>query len=204
VAAERASRTLSRLIRRETLACHVSSLTNPAFVAVPLVLGVIRQGTSSWAGVLRWGGLYLLLTDLCPMILLAVLARRGRVINLGHARRRERLRPLLISLACLSTTVVLYQCVEAPLLLRRLAWVQLVQAVLMTAVTPAWQISFHGAAAGALVTTALLFHGAGAWPLLGLPPIVGWSQVERGRHTVAQVAAGIALSVVLYGLGFGL
>ncbi len=40
--------------------------------------------------------------------------------------------------------------------MRRLVEVQLVQAILMTAITPAWQVSFHGAAIGGLVTMALL------------------------------------------------
>jgi len=62
----------------------------------------------------------------------------------------------------------------------------------------------QGAAASALVTMALLLYGTKTWPLLGLLPLVGWSQVERGRHTTAQVAAGTLLTILLYNLGFSL
>jgi membrane-associated phospholipid phosphatase len=74
----------------------------------------------------------------------------------------------------------------------------------MTAITPVWQISFHGAAAGALITTTLILCGMSTWPLLTLLPLMGWSQVERGRHTAAQVVAGALLAALLYGLGFSL
>ena len=186
------------------MARWVSGLANPVLVAVPLVLAVAWRDTASWTETLRWGGLYLLLADLVPMALLMFLARRSQLANLQHARGQERLKPLLISLICLGTTTVLYHVADTPPLLRRLAWVQLVQAAPMTVITPVWQISFHGAAIGALVTTVLLLYGAGTWPLLGLPLLVGWSQVERRRHTALQVLAGILLAVLLYGLGFGL
>lgn len=204
MAVERVSQALNRLTQREGLAHFISNLANPVLISVPLVLSVARRDTASWAETLWWGGLYLLLTALGPMALLILLAQRGRVASLHHARGRERLKPLLVSLACLGVAVALFQGLGAPPLFRRLAWVQLIQAVLMTAITPVWQISFHGAAVGALVTTAMLLYGARAWPLLGLLPLIGWSQVERGRHTVSQFAAGALLSLLLYGLGFSL
>jgi len=198
------SRKLSQLAQRQVLARCSSELTNPVLIAIPLVLSVAWRDTASWAETLWWGGLYLLLVDLGPLALLIVLARRGRVVSLQRARGRERLKPLLISLTCLGVAVAVCQCVGAPPLLCRLAWVQLMQTTLMTVITPAWQISFHGAAAGALVTTALHLYGPGTWPLLGLLPLVGWSQVECGHHTTAQVTAGTLLSILFYGLGFRL
>jgi len=71
----------------------------------------------------------------------------------------------------------------------RLAWLQFVQAALMTAITPAWQISFHGAAAGALVTTSLLLYSTSTWPLLGLLPLACCS---RSRSTAWGSAYDIA------------
>ena len=201
--AERVSRGVDGFARRQALARLVSHLTNPALIAIPLVLGVAWRSTATWGEALRWGSLYLLLGDVCPMALLIVLARRGWVTDLERARRRERLKPLLVSVGFVGLTAAMYRYAGAPPLLRRLAWVQLVQAVLMMAITPFWQISFHGAAAGALAAMALLLYGVGTWPLLALLPLVGWAQVERGRHTAGQVVAGALLSALVYGLGFG-
>jgi hypothetical protein len=133
-----------------------------------------------------------------------VLARHGRIVSLQHARGQDRLKPLLISLTCLGVAVVLCQYVKVHLLLRRLALIQFSQMALMLVLTRAWQISFHGAATGALVTAALLFYGARIWRLLDLLPLVSWSQVERGHHTTAQVATGMVLSSVFYGLRLGI
>lgn len=188
----------------QIVARWVSSATHPVLLAIPLVLLVSFRAANSWREGLQWSSLYLLLAILGPAALLMQLARSGWLINPAHARRAERIKPLAISLACLVITVALLQVFEAPSLLRRLALIQLAQAALMTAITPAWQISFHGATSGALAATALLFYGAGAWPLAGLLPLVGWAQVVRGRHTAEQVAAGICLGVVLYTVGLTL
>ena len=72
----------------------------------------------------------------------------------------------------------------------------------MTVITPAWQISFHGAAIGGLVTTAWLLYGLQTWSVLLLLSLISWAQAQRGRHTAAQLATGMLLSVLLYGLGF--
>lgn len=201
---ERVSQALNRFKPENDLARYISHFTNPMFIAIPLVLGVTWRGTTSWAQTLRWGGLYLVLTDLIPMGVLSALARRGRVSDLHHARQRERVQPLLISLACLGLALAICHSVDTPPLLRRLAWLQFAQTALMTIITPFWQISFHGAASGGLVTAFLLLYGVSTWPLLILLPLVGWSQVERDRHSTAQMVAGMSVSILLYGLGFGL
>ena len=188
----------------QLIARCVSQLTNPGLIAIPLVLSVAWRATTSWREAFLWGGPYLLLADVCPMTLLILLGRWGWAVDLEHACRRERLKPLLVSLGFVGLTAALYQHIHAPFLLRRLAWVQMVQAALMTAITPFWQISFHGATAGALAAVGLILYGMETWPLLGLLPLVGWAQVERGRHTLAQVAVGALLSLLFYSVGFGL
>jgi hypothetical protein len=149
------------------------------------------------------GGSAPALSDLGSLAALIVLARHGRIVRLPHARGQDRLKPLLISLACLGVAVVLCQYVKVHLLLRRLALTQFSEMALMLVLTRAWQISFHGAATGALLTAALLFFGARVWPKLGLLRLVSWSQAERRHHTTARVATGMVLSIVFYALGPG-
>ena len=53
--AERVSQTLSRFTQREVLAHYISDLTNPVFIAIPIVLGVWHGGTRR-PGQRRCGG----------------------------------------------------------------------------------------------------------------------------------------------------
>lgn len=46
--AERVSRGVDRFAQRQALTCLVFHLTNPAFIAIPLVLGVAWHSTASW------------------------------------------------------------------------------------------------------------------------------------------------------------
>ena len=204
MAARRMPRFMGQLMQRDVLARTISDLANPVLLGIPLVLAVVRQGTPAWVEALRWGGLHLLLTNVLPLAMLMLLSRRGWISSVRHARGQERARALLVSLGWLGLAVALWHIVEAPAMLRRLAWVELVLAVLMTAITPSWQISFHGSMVGALIATSLVLYGAGTWPLLSLLPLVGWSQVERGRPPPGQFVAGALLAAILYGLGFGL
>jgi hypothetical protein len=179
----RLARSIGEVADWDALASRISTVTNPVFVAIPLVLIVAWRATPSWREAMKWAGLYMLLTAIGPMGLLVLLARRGRVSDLHQARQRERLKPLIISLVWLTGVAVLFTRFDAPPLLRRLVEVQLIQAVLMTAITSFWQISFHSAGIGGLVTIALLLYRPQTWPVLLLVPLVGWAQVQRRRHT---------------------
>ena len=187
----------------DALARWISTVTNPIFMAMPLALAVSWREAESWRAALSWACIYLVLTDFAPMALMALEARRGRVNDLHRARGRERLKPLLMSLPWIAAAWILFTLLPAPPLLQRLVAVQLLQVGVMTAITRFWQISFHGAAVGGLATIALIVYGVQMWPLLLLVPVVGWSQVHRQRHTAAQMAAGVSLAAIVYGVGFG-
>jgi membrane-associated phospholipid phosphatase len=72
----------------------------------------------------------------------------------------------------------------------------------LMAVSVRWKISVHGALAGAGLARLGACGGA-LWPW-ALLPLLGWSRVRLGRHTVAQVIAGAAWGVALFGLGLAL
>jgi membrane-associated phospholipid phosphatase len=64
-------------------------------------------------------------------------------------------------------------------------------------VTLWWKVSVHTAvAAGAVTVLALVFGPAllAAWPLAGL---IGWSRVQLGDHTPAQVLVGAVLGAAV-------
>jgi len=65
-------------------------------------------------------------------------------------------------------------------------------------ITIFWKISIHMVldTTGVLITNFLL--GWHFWPLFLLIPVVAWARLKLKRHTPAQIAAGISLSVIIF------
>lgn len=182
----------------------ISQLLSPPLVAVAMVaLAAARVATAdgqraAWI----WGGGLILAAVVAPLGYLRWLVHTGRVADMDVRRRHQRLRPMAFTLAAGMAALCTLEWGGAPLflcLVASLLW--LLMAGLM-AVSVRWKISVHGALAGAGL--ALLWACGGAlWPW-ALLPLLGWSRVRLGRHTVAQVIAGAAWGVALFGLGLAL
>jgi hypothetical protein len=149
---------------------------------------------------LTWSSLYILLADLLPLAYLVRLVRQGKVGDLHVAIRDQRLRPLMVMLACMALAFAAAIALGAPRPLSVFLGLGLVQGVLLTVVTVFWQISFHAAAAAAMVCAVAVVYGTLA--ALFLTPIlliVAWARLRLKRHTFRQIVAGAAVSGVLYG-----
>jgi len=192
---------LALKLRREqldALAKKMSDIISPPLLLILIVWAVAQRSSSSTGEAIVWAALYLLLADVLPIASVMWLARRGKLTDVDRARGRERLKPLAISLSWVGIALALLQILGAPSLLRALLRTQLAQGVAMTAITPLWQISFHGGAVAALAMVAIALHGKKAWPLMLLLAPVTWSQVRLERHTTAQVLAGAIVTATLY------
>jgi membrane-associated phospholipid phosphatase len=60
-----------------------------------------------------------------------------------------------------------------------------------------WKISIHASSLAGAATLLTALYGAMMLPAFLLLPLVGWSRVVLGRHTVAQVVVGSLVSIVL-------
>ena len=182
----------------------VSWLFSPPLVATAMVILAVTQVAPSdgrraaWL----WGGGLVLGAVALPLAYLRWLVRTGRVSDMDVCRRHQRLRPMAFTLAAGITALCTLEWGGAPLflcLVASLLW--LLMAGLM-GVSAWWKISVHGALAGAgLVLLWVCQEPLWAWALL---PVLGWSRVRLGRHSVAQVIAGTAWGVALFGLGLAL
>ena len=112
--------------------------------------------------------------------------------------------PLLVGIASVLIGLWLLTAWSAPRDLVALVGAMTVGLVVSLLVTLGWKISIHTAvAAGAAVILVLVFGP----PLLALSPVVGligWSRVEIGDHTPAQVAMGAVLGAVVAAGAFSL
>lgn len=182
----------------------LSTLFQPILTGTYVLLVVSAATATSRAEALAWGlGTATLTAGLPTLDLLRRM--RGRTVTDFHiAVREERLRPLLVMLGCVAATLGLAVALKAPKELTVALLAALVAGAVLTGVTRLWKISFHAATAASAVALLVWVLGPVALILLPIPPAVGWSRVELGRHSVAQViaggAAGLAITLAVVSL----
>jgi hypothetical protein len=114
--------------------------------------------------------------------------------------RLERIRPLLVMLACMMLAFFSALLFSAPQTLRIFLALTLLQSLVLTLVTLVWQISFHAAAATSLVAASGVIYGAATALLLApILLVVAWARMHLKRHTFSQIVAGTAVAGTLFG-----
>lgn len=182
------------------LARRISDVLSPPVLSGTVAVFLTKLATPSWMAALTWSSLYILLADLLPLAYLVRLVRQGKVGDLHVAIRSQRLRPLMVMLVCMTLALAAALLIGAPRPLTVFVGIALVQGALLTAVTVFWQISFHAAAASAMICAFAVVYGtATALLLIPILFIVAWARLHLKRHTFRQILAGAAVSGVLYG-----
>lgn len=148
-------------------------------------------------GAWMWASIYVLIALLAPLLYLVWLVQRGKVTDLDVQRRKQRMRPLVVTVACLGVawlTLVVGLAPDSLIVLAAALWLQ---GLAILIVTSCWKISVHvTAAAGAATVIAGLFGTL--WPLFFGVPLIAWSRVRLRRHTLLQTAAGALLGRVIF------
>jgi hypothetical protein len=188
------------LRQRTWIARRISDILSPPVLSGSLAILLTRIATPTWASALGWSALYVVVADLLPLAYLLRLLHKGIVSDLHIGIRAERLRPLIAMLICTSLAFAAALAFSAPHALSVFLGLTLVQGLVLTLVTIFWQISFHAAAASALVSAACVMYGLLVGALL-VPVLVAvaWSRLHLKRHTFRQIAAGALLSAALFG-----
>ena len=186
--------------QRTWIARRISDVLSPPVLSGSLAILLTRLATPTWASALGWSALYVVIADLLPLAYLLRLLRRGIVSDLHIGIRAERLRPLIAMLICTTLAFVAAVVISAPHALRVFLGLTLIQGVVLTLVTIFWQISFHAAAASALISAACVIYGLAVGAMLAPVLIaVAWSRIHLRRHTFRQIAAGALVSIPLFG-----
>ncbi len=182
------------------IAERVSDLFSPPVLTGGLAVLLTRLTTPTWGAALSWSSLYVVVVDLLPLAYLIRLLRKGVVSDLHIGVRVERIRPLIAMLACMGLALLGALLFSAPQTLRIFLGLSLVQGVVLTVVTLIWQISFHAAAATALVAASGVIYGATvALVLAPILLVVAWARLRLKRHTFRQIVAGALVAGTLFG-----
>jgi hypothetical protein len=186
--------------QRTWIARRISDVLSPPVLSGGLAILLTRLATPTWTLALSWSALYVVVADLLPLAYLLRLLRKGIVSDLHIGIRAERFRPLIAMLICTTLAFAVAVALSAPLALRVFLGLTLAQGLVLTLVTTVWQISFHAAAASALISAACVMYGLLVGALL-IPVLiaVAWSRLHLKRHTPRQIAAGALVSAALFG-----
>lgn len=173
----------------------ISNVVSPPIIALVAVLVSVYAPPSQ--GLTLSGWLFILIAVLAPVFYVIWLVRSGTVTDFHLPSRSERFGPFLVTLVVGIVGWLIVLRLDSPHPLRLIALINVVQTAMLMLISHWWKISIHATAITGLAVVAIYLLGRGAWPLLLLIPIVGWSRVYLKRHTLEQVIGGTILGFVV-------
>ena len=185
--------------RRVQLATVVGEILAPAPMASALLLIVAWRSAPTPGLALVWSALALGLVTLAPFLFIVFWSRRVRADR--HLARREHRPAALLaasgfSFAGMASLVATGARRELVALVATMGMGLL--ASLITSLVA--RASIHAAVtAGAIVVLVVVF-GSGMLLLSPFIVLTGWARVVEGRHSVAEVVAGVVLGAAVAGL----
>ncbi|MCS6836208.1 MAG: hypothetical protein NZ750_09350 [Anaerolineae bacterium] len=195
---------------RTSWARLVSDVFSPPVIWIALSLTVAVIHTPDGGQAIRWAAIYSLLICVAPTLFVVFMVWRGKIGDIHMKERRERIVPLLLTMGGALFAFLLLWELKAPPALPLLAFISLVQIIIMTLITLAWQISMHAMGiTGAAMAIGMMFNLALALLCVPLIVLVGAARLHLQRHTPAQVLAGTLVGalvpvLVVLGLALGL
>lgn len=187
---------------RHRVARLVTEVLAPPLLAGVLLLAVAVKTAPTPFAAVRWGLLGALFTSVLPFLYIRQGVRRRRFSDRHVGVRGQRPALLLLFIALVLLGTMLLALLGAPRPLIALIGAMALGLVATLAITLVWKVSLHTATAGGAAIILLLVFGPALWPVLLLPPLVGWSRVEVRDHTPAQVVVGMGVGALVAGVGF--
>lgn len=191
--------------RRISWARIVSDLVSPPLVWAILVVPVALRYSETTINAIFWAVLYAIFVSLLPIVYVAFNVWRGKISDIHMKNRRERIRPLLVSILCTAIVWYLLKVLGAPRAFPLLALMSLIQITIIALITLGWQISMHMMSiAGAVVAMGIIFNISLGLMMIPLVPLVAAARLSLKRHTPAQVIAGTIIGALLPVMFLGL
>jgi len=179
----------------------ISRIASPPLLAIAGVYltaaGIIVRDSSTY-GAWLWATLIVVFSVFIPSCYVLSLVKRGKVTDFDVYLRGQRFWPYIVSLICGSISWLLLAIGHAPRLLIILAGASVCQGLIMFMINHRWKISAHAAGSASLAVMTWYLFGSSGTPILLIIPLVGWSRVRLGRHSLLQVIAGSILGAVIF------
>jgi hypothetical protein len=183
-------------LNRLSWARLTSDLCSPPMVLIFLACFAAVYDSRTHADAWLMAGLFIIGAVGIPFGILGWWVHRGFISDMHMPQRRERFWPLLLELTSTFAVWIILQFVGSYPGIELVTVFLLVETLIGLLVTMYWQISVHaGIMTGAVIIIGLLFGAKIGLLLSPLILLVAAARLHLKRHTVLQVAAGIAVGI---------
>ena len=178
-------------IRPQRLARALTNVLNPfvIFTALYTLVALAEAGA--------YKGIFYLAVELTAAAAVAgyvlIMRRRSRVRDFWISTCAERLTPALVLLAAFVALLAALVLFDAPQGLTMLTLSMGLATAAVALITLFWKASAHCTVAGYAAAAGLLLLGPPGLVFLLILPLVLWSRVAPGAHTLQQALAGAAV-----------
>lgn len=173
---------------RDKSARMISNLFSPPLVALACIL-ITALATESESA-LFWIVVFIALLIIPPTVFVLTLVHKGKISDFHMSIREERAQPLFAIFAYATLIFLLMYLGGAPRLMLIGTAAALLQVLLVFVITLKWKISGHCTSAAGLAFLTIALYGENVIPLTIIVPVIAWSRIRLGRHTISQALAG--------------
>jgi len=172
----------------------VSYIFDGSYISVPVYIIICLTVVDSLGAALGWAALCIFFATIIPFLYVLVLYRKKKIFDLHLPNRENRIKPLIVALISYIMGFFILYVLNAPLFLKAIFAVTIINGLLLATITYFWKISFHTSWITVVAITFYIIYGPWMLLLLLLIPFVGWARVQIKRHTIMQVILGSIIS----------
>jgi hypothetical protein len=174
----------------------VSVILSPIFTLFPIPFILVARFSQDYSNALKWA-IFSYVFILVVIVFIAAGVMLGVFSNFDVSKREQR--PLLFSFTAFVIFCYLISLIilHAPRVLFLVVFA-LIFGLLIFIIVNKWiKASVHVATTAAVVLlTAMLYKGY-FFLLLGLIPLLAWSRIKTGKHSLSETIIGCALGIMI-------
>jgi membrane-associated phospholipid phosphatase len=184
--------------RAYRIAVLLTHLLNPTYLLLPILVLVTYAATQSWLEALKWAGLAASIVVLPILALIHRRVRAGVYADSQVSVREQRHVLYLVGAVCTTIYCAAVYTLDGPLELKAMLMALFAAGLVGMGINYFLsKISIHAGGLAGLATVLIILFGRSALPAMLLVPLVAWSRVALGRHTIRQVIAGAATAITV-------
>ena len=176
------------------LALQAAKVADPRYLAVPVFVAAAARGGGGTVEILLWTAMCVAFTLLPVLIFVVVQVHQGAYTSMDIERRSDRHAVYALGIVGVLCCLAASFAFGAPRAVVAVASAMLLAGIAGALANLCWKVSIHTGSTSGAAIAFLALVGPIALPLVTLVPLIGWSRVTLGRHTVAEVITGGLLS----------